>query len=214
MGSKAAEGKGTKGEGEESAVESTETHSKTEEGDFTEGGELAGTQLCGRQAPATKTASAERGEHNDESLKRGGASEAASPSPENLPKNLSKTQALAKKRTYRGPEEPTVYKRRSRGTREGNPKRRQRREGAEPHGREDPANPKPVVPEREGDRAVTTYQMSSQRASQRKSLGVEDGSLAHVTLSQIFGEDEEIMEIDSPSQNLKRLLEEKNKKQM
>ena len=48
------------------------------------------------------------GEHNKESSKRGGASEAASPSPEDLPKNL--TQALAEKRTRRGPKEPTGYK--------------------------------------------------------------------------------------------------------
>ena len=53
--------------------------------------------------------------------------------------------------------------------------------------------------------------MASQRASQKKSLGAEGGSLAQVTLSKNFGEDKEIMEIDSPSQNLKRLLEERAK---
>ena len=55
--------------------------------------------------------------------------------------------------------------------------------------------------------------MAPQRASNRKNIGAEGSSLAQVTLSKFFGEDEEIMEIDSLSQNLKRLLEEKNKKQ-
>jgi hypothetical protein len=43
-------------------------------------------------------------------------------------------------------------------------------------------------------------------------LGVEGGGLAPITLSKIFWEDEDVMEIDSPAQSLKRLLEEKTKK--
>ena len=56
--------------------------------------------------------------------------------------------------------------------------------------------------------------MASQRASsQRKNLGVEGGSLTPVSLSKMFGEDEDTMVIDSPAQSLKRLLEEKSKNQ-
>jgi hypothetical protein len=55
--------------------------------------------------------------------------------------------------------------------------------------------------------------MTSQKASHRKSNGVEGGSLAPITLATFFGEDEDIMEIDFPAQSLKRLLEEKEKNQ-
>jgi hypothetical protein len=54
--------------------------------------------------------------------------------------------------------------------------------------------------------------MSSQRAS-RKSNGAEGSSLAPITLSKKFGKEEDIMEIDSSAQSLKRLLEEKAKNQ-
>jgi hypothetical protein len=62
------------------------------------------------------------------------------------------------------------------------------------------------------DRKVETAEMSSQRAS-RKSNGVEGSSLAPITLAKFFGEEEDTMEIDSPTQSLKRLLEEKAKNQ-
>jgi hypothetical protein len=55
--------------------------------------------------------------------------------------------------------------------------------------------------------------MTSQKTSQRKSNGVEGSNLAPITLAQFFGEEEDTMEIDSPSQSLKRLLEEKAKNQ-
>jgi hypothetical protein len=53
--------------------------------------------------------------------------------------------------------------------------------------------------------------MASQRASQRKSLGAENSSLAPSSLARLFGEDEDVIEVDSPAQSLKRLLEEKTK---
>jgi hypothetical protein len=55
--------------------------------------------------------------------------------------------------------------------------------------------------------------MASQKASQRKSLGAENSSPAPTALARLFGKDEDIMEIDSPAQSLKRLLEEKAKKE-
>jgi hypothetical protein len=39
--------------------------------------------------------------------------------------------------------------------------------------------------------------MASQRASQQKSIGAENSSLAPTSLARLFGEDEDIMEIDS-----------------
>ena len=53
--------------------------------------------------------------------------------------------------------------------------------------------------------------MASSKTSNRKSMGAEIGNLASLALSRLFGEDEEIMEIDSPTLSLKRLLEEKTK---
>jgi hypothetical protein len=53
--------------------------------------------------------------------------------------------------------------------------------------------------------------MASQKSSHRKSIGAENSSLAPTALARLFGEDEDIMEIDSPAQSLKRLLEEKTK---
>jgi hypothetical protein len=61
-------------------------------------------------------------------------------------------------------------------------------------------------------RKVKAAQMSSQRAT-RKNNGAEGSNLAPITLAQFFGEEEDTMEIDSPSQSLKRLLEEKAKNQ-
>ena len=55
--------------------------------------------------------------------------------------------------------------------------------------------------------------MASQRASHRKNNVVKNGSLAPVSLAKKFGDEEDIMEIDSPAQSLKRLLEEKAKNQ-
>jgi hypothetical protein len=55
--------------------------------------------------------------------------------------------------------------------------------------------------------------MASQKASQRKSIGAENSSLAPTSLARLFGEDEDIMEINSPAQSLKRLLEEKARKE-
>jgi hypothetical protein len=55
--------------------------------------------------------------------------------------------------------------------------------------------------------------MSSQRASQRKGNGAENSSLAPTALARLFEEEEDIMEIDSPAQSLKRLLEEKARKE-
>jgi hypothetical protein len=63
-------------------------------------------------------------------------------------------------------------------------------------------------PETIGD---TSHSMASQKNSHRKSNGAENGSLAPSALARLFGEDEDIMEIDSPAQSLKRLLEEKAK---
>jgi hypothetical protein len=56
--------------------------------------------------------------------------------------------------------------------------------------------------------------MTQQRTSHRKGSGsgVEGGGLIPITLFKIFGEDEDVMEIDSPAQSLKRLSEEKAKK--
>jgi hypothetical protein len=53
--------------------------------------------------------------------------------------------------------------------------------------------------------------MASQKNSHRKSIGAENDSLAPSSLARLFGEDEDIIEIDSPTQSLKRLLEEKAK---
>ena len=53
--------------------------------------------------------------------------------------------------------------------------------------------------------------MTHQRASQRKNAGVEGSGLAPVTLSKNFGEEEDIMEIESPTQSLKKLLDEKTR---
>jgi hypothetical protein len=44
--------------------------------------------------------------------------------------------------------------------------------------------------------------MASQKASQRKTLGAENSSPAPSALARLFGEDEDIMEIDSPTQSL------------
>ena len=64
---------------------------------------------------------------------------------------------------------------------------------------------------RGGEKPETLARMASQRASQRKNLGAEGGSIAPISLSKIFEEDDEIMEIDSLAQTLKRHLEETNK---
>ena len=50
-------------------------------------------------------------------------------------------------------------------------------------------------------------------APHRKSTGAEGGNLAPVNLSKKFREEEDVMEIDSPAQSLKRLLEERAKNQ-
>ena len=55
--------------------------------------------------------------------------------------------------------------------------------------------------------------MGSQRASHRKGLGAEGGGLAPIILASVFGENEDVMEIESPAQSLKKLLEEKAKTQ-
>ena len=47
--------------------------------------------------------------------------------------------------------------------------------------------------------------MSQQKNSHRKGSGVEGGGLAPITLASVFGENEEVMEIDSPAQSLKKL---------
>jgi hypothetical protein len=61
-----------------------------------------------------------------------------------------------------------------------------------------------------GGRNVSTVKMSSQRAP-RKDNGAEGSSLAPIILAKLFGEEEDIMEIDSPAQSFKKLLEEKAK---
>ena len=58
---------------------------------------------------------------------------------------------------------------------------------------------------------TTQAYMASQRVPRRKSTGAEGESLAPVALSKNFGEEEDIMEIDSPTQSLKKLLEKKQK---
>ena len=54
--------------------------------------------------------------------------------------------------------------------------------------------------------------MATQRASHRKSNGAENGSLAPIALAIFFGEEHDIMGIDSLVQSLKKTLEEKIKK--
>jgi hypothetical protein len=70
-----------------------------------------------------------------------------------------------------------------------------------------------VVHGSRGIRAITLHQMASQKTPHRKSNEAENGSLVPIALARIFGEDEDIMEIDSPAQSLKKLLEEKAKNQ-
>ena len=53
--------------------------------------------------------------------------------------------------------------------------------------------------------------MASQKTSHKKNMRAEKGNLDPIALSNIFGDDEDTMEIDSPAQSLKRLLEEKTK---
>ena len=55
--------------------------------------------------------------------------------------------------------------------------------------------------------------MTSPNTSHRGTNIVEDGGLAPLALSKIFGDVEDIMEIDSPAQSLKKLLAEKAKNQ-
>ena len=53
--------------------------------------------------------------------------------------------------------------------------------------------------------------MALQIASNKKNIGAENGNLAPLALARTFGEEEDIMEIESPAQSLKKLLEEKSK---
>ena len=68
----------------------------------------------------------------------------------------------------------------------------------------------------QGERTVTgplnpTSHMATQRASHRKNNVDENDSLAPIDLARVFGEEEDIMEIESPAQSPKKNLEEKTK---
>ena len=69
----------------------------------------------------------------------------------------------------------------------------------------------PLSQPRAKGRDVALVKMILQKTSQRKSNGTEGGSLASITLSRISGHEEDVIEIDSPAQSLKRFLEEKAK---
>ena len=56
--------------------------------------------------------------------------------------------------------------------------------------------------------------MASHKASHKKSMRAENESLDPIALSNNFGDEEDTMVIDSPAQNLKRLLEENAKKKV
>ena len=61
-------------------------------------------------------------------------------------------------------------------------------------------SPKPAVEVHgESNQLADTGRMTTQKASHRRSMGAENGSLAPISLARIFGEDEDIMEIDSPA---------------
>ena len=94
--------------------------------------------------------------------------------------------------------------------------RRTTREEAEPRANtREEAEPRTNGPQSTRVGPVSTKRqkihMASSKAPNRKSMGVDIGKVALLALSRLFGEDEEIMEIDSPTLSLKRLLEEKAK---